>query len=92
MRNPVRARNPFAFLFASSRREQYLAQYVIRECARGRSLDEVLDDPYVRNRSTPAERGRLLERPEVVAAIGEQATADMKRALDRGEARSAAGV
>ena len=89
MRIPVRARNPFAFLFTSSRREQFLAEYVIRECARGRSLEDVLADPYVRNRSTPAERGRLLERPEVVAAIGEQATADMKRALEHGEARSA---
>ena len=92
MRIRLRARNPFAFLFASSRREQYLAEYVVRECARGRSLEDVLADPYVRNRSTPAERGRLLERPEVVAAIGEQATADMKRALDRGKARSAAQV
>jgi hypothetical protein len=89
MRLSFRPRNPFAFLFASSRREQYLAEYVVRECARGRSLEDVLDDPYVRNRSTPAERGRLLERPEIVAAIGEQATADLKRALERGESRPA---
>lgn len=66
------------FLFASSRREEYVAQYVLREYARGRSLKEVLDDAYVQNRSTPAERARMLERPEVVAAIGEQAVADLR--------------
>jgi hypothetical protein len=73
--------NPFAFLFVASRSEQNLAQYVLRECAHGRSLEEVLDDPYVRNRSTPEERARLLERPEVVAAIGERTLADLRLTL-----------
>jgi hypothetical protein len=50
-------RNPFSFLFARSKREDYLAQYVIREHARGRPLTEILEDPYVRNRSTPEQRG-----------------------------------
>jgi hypothetical protein len=75
-------KNPFAFLFVSPRREQYLVEYVGREYARGRSLREVLDDPYVRNRSTPAERARLLEHPDVVAAIGEQTLADLRRTLE----------
>ena len=74
-------RNLFSFLFVRSRRDQYLVQYVLREYTRGRSLQEVLEDPYVRNRSTPEERARLLERPEVVAAIGEQAVADLRRSL-----------
>jgi hypothetical protein len=65
----------------STRREQYLAQYVLREYGRGRSLKEVLADPYIRNRSTPEERARLLERPELVAVIGEQAIADLRWAL-----------
>ena len=81
MRVRLKGRNPFAFLFTRSRREDYLARYVLREYARGRSLQEVLGDPYVRNRSTPEERARLLERPEVVAAIGEHAVADLKVAL-----------
>jgi hypothetical protein len=68
-------RNPFSFLFARSKREDYLAQYVIREHARGRPLTEILEDPYVRNRSTPEQRARLLERPEVVAALGAGAVA-----------------
>lgn len=79
----LKRRSPLSFLFVSSARERYLAEYVLRECARGRSLEDVLADPYVRNRSTPEERGRLLDRPEVVEAIGEQAVAEMKRTLGR---------
>jgi len=85
MRLSLRARNPFSFLFVSSKREHYLAEYVVRECSRGRSLEDVLTDPYVRNRSTPGERARLLERPEIVAAIGEHTVGEMKRALGRDE-------
>jgi hypothetical protein len=77
----LKGRNPFAFLFVTSRREQYLAQHVLREHARDRALADILEDPYVRNRSTAAERARLLERPEVVATIGERIVADLRRAL-----------
>jgi len=66
----LKIKNPFGALFGSSRREKTLARYVLREHARGRPLDEVLEDPYVRNWSTPAERARLLDVPEVVAALG----------------------
>jgi len=81
MRISFKGRNLFAFLFVSTRREQYLAHYVLREYARGRSLKDILADRYVRNRSTPEERARLLERPELVAAIGGQVIADLKLAL-----------
>ena len=81
MRTLLKGRNPFAFLSVSSRREQDLAQYVLREYARGRSLRDVLEDPYVRNRSTPEERARLLERPEVIAALGERTVAELRRSL-----------
>lgn len=64
-------RNPFSFLFARTSQEDRLAAYVIREHARGRSLDEVLDDPYVRNRATPQQVARLLDRPDVIHALGE---------------------
>jgi hypothetical protein len=74
-------RNPFAFLFATSRREQYLERYVLREHGKGRALSDVLDDPYIRNRSTPEERARLLERPGVVAALGAGALAELRRAV-----------
>jgi hypothetical protein len=68
-------------LFSSTRSEQYLAQYVIREHAAGRTVDEILGDPYVRNRSTAEQRSRLLERPEVVAALGGRAVGDLKQSL-----------
>jgi hypothetical protein len=75
---PARIRNPLAFLFARSAREDYLALYVIRECSRGRPFDEVLSDPYVRNRSTKEERARLLDRPEVVAALGRESLEQLR--------------
>jgi hypothetical protein len=65
-------RNPFSFLFARSGNEDRLAAYVIREHTRGRTLAEILEDPYVRNRSTDQQRARLLERPDVIRAIGHQ--------------------
>ena len=81
MRIWFKGRNPFAFLFVRPRREEYLSRYVLRQYTRGRSLQDVLEDPYVRNRSTLQERARLLERPDVVAAIGEQTVADLKQSL-----------
>lgn len=78
---PSFLRNPFAFLLARSRRDAYLEEYVILEYRNGRPLAEILDDPYVRNRTTPSERRRLLESPELVAAIGEHALAELRLAL-----------
>lgn len=72
-------KNPFGSLFARSSREDQLAAYVIREHAAGRSLDDILDDPYLKNRADEQQRRRLLERPDVIRAVGEhtaQAAAD----------------
>ena len=63
-------RNPFSFLFTRSSKEERIAAYIIREHGRGRSLNEILDDPYVRNRSSEREIARLLERPELIEALG----------------------
>ena len=61
----------FSFLFQSSTQEERVAQYVIREHDRGRPLAEILEDKYVVNRlQSPEQRARLLDRPEVVHAIG----------------------
>jgi len=79
-----RRRNPFKSLFATTRREQYLERYVLREHRKGRPLAEILEDPYVRAWSTPGERGRLLERPGVVAAIGEHAVAELRATIGAG--------
>ena len=64
-------RNPFAFLFATTKKEERVAEYIMREHDRGRSLDEILEDPYIRNRCTKEEIGRVLERPELIEALGE---------------------
>jgi hypothetical protein len=71
-------RNPFSFLFARSSLEERLAAYVIREHDRGRSLDEILEDRYLINRTTPSQRQRLLDRPEVIRAIGDDAIESAK--------------
>jgi hypothetical protein len=64
-------RNPFSFLFVRSSHQDRVAAYLIREHERGRSLSEILEDPYVRNRSTPDELARLLDRPELIRALGD---------------------
>jgi hypothetical protein len=64
-------RNPFSFLFTGSSHEDRVAAYLTREHERGRSLSEILEDPYVRNRCTPQELDRLLERPELIRALGD---------------------
>jgi hypothetical protein len=77
-------RNPFKSLFGTSPREQYVERYVLREHRKGRSFAEILEDPYVLAWSTPDERARLLERPDVVAALGDRAIADLRAALAAG--------
>ncbi|HEY8628261.1 MAG TPA: hypothetical protein VIL56_08085 [Gaiellaceae bacterium] len=63
--------NPFSFLFARSSAEERVATYVIREHGRGRDLKDILEDRYVQNRLTKEQVLRLLDRPEVVRALGE---------------------
>jgi hypothetical protein len=64
-------RGMFGFLFTRSRAEGAVAEYVVREHHRGRSLSEILGDPYVTNRCSKEQIDRLLDRPEVVHAIGD---------------------
>jgi len=72
-------RNPFSFLFTRSSGEDRIAQYVIREHERGRPLADILDDPYIKNRTTQNERDRLLDRPEVVRALGQDVVESARR-------------
>ena len=74
-------RNPFSFLFARSSQEDRVAAYVIREHERGRSLDDILDDPYVRNRLTPAQQARLLDRADIIRAVGDDTVASARTSL-----------
>ena len=75
-------RSPFSFLFARSSAEDRVAAYVIREHSRGRSLSEILSDRYVQNRLSPQQQRRLLDRPEVVHALGDDAVEQTRRELE----------
>jgi hypothetical protein len=60
---------------ASISKEEALASYITREHRSGRTLEDILDDPYLKNRASDEQRLRLLERPEVIRAVGEDTAA-----------------
>ena len=64
-------------------KEDALAAYVVREHKDGRSIEKILDDPYLRNRTTEEQRMRLLERPEVIRAVGEDVAAAAREQVRR---------
>jgi len=75
-------RDLFSFLFQRSTSEERVAQYVIREHDRGRALSEILEDKYVVNRLTsPQQRARLLDRPDVIHAVGGSKAEEAKASL-----------
>ncbi len=76
-------RSPFSFLFARTSTEERLAAYVVREHDRGRPLAEILEDPYVRNRCSPEQRARLLDRPDLIRAIGDDLVESARATLPR---------
>ena len=72
----------FSFLFQRTTQEERVADYVVREHARGRPLSEILEDHYVVNRlPSPAQRARLLDRPEIIRAFAEHDVAAEKATL-----------
>jgi hypothetical protein len=74
-------RNSFGSLFSRSTGQDRVTSYVLREHARGRDLAEILEDPYLKNRLTPNERARLLDRPEIIRALGEDVAQAAKTEL-----------
>jgi hypothetical protein len=66
-------------LFGRSTKEQRVAEYVIREHAAGRRLEEILQDHYVQNRLSPVQQARLIERQDVINAVS---TDDLVAARD----------
>jgi hypothetical protein len=68
----------FSFLRTGSQTEERMAQYVIREHHRGRPLSEILEDHYVTNRLSPDQVRRLLERSDVIHAVGEDTISSMR--------------
>ena len=72
----------FSFLFQRSAQEERVAEYVIREHDRGRPLAEIMEDRYVLNRlESPEKRARLLDRPEIVQAVGSDTAESAKAAV-----------
>ena len=63
-------------------RHKGLVDYVVRQVTVGRHLSEVLDDPYVTNRSTPLERRALLEEPLVIDAVGTEVLDDLRSRIE----------
>ena len=72
-----RERRP-RFTFGRSSRDDALARHVITEYRRGALLADVLDAPYVRNRTDAAARRRLLDRGDVIEAIGAEVIAQLE--------------
>jgi hypothetical protein len=74
-------RGAFSFLGTRSRGEERMAEYLIREHHRGRPVREILQDHYVTNRYSPEQIRRLLDRPEVVRALGDDLTTAVRTEL-----------
>ena len=60
---------------ASMSKEDSLAAYLIHEHRAGRPLADILEDPYLKNRASDEQRLRLLERADVIRAVGEDTAA-----------------
>jgi hypothetical protein len=71
----------FSFLSSRTQSEERIAQYVIREHNRGRPVREILEDHYVTNRLSAEQVKRLLDRPDVLHALGENLVNETKTAL-----------
>ena len=52
--------------------EERVVEYVIREVHNGRTLMDVINDPYVRNRLNEEKRDELLQNSEVIQALEQE--------------------
>ena len=71
----------FSFLSSRSQSEERVTQYLLREHHRGRAVAEILEDPYVTNRLNPEQVKRILDRPEVIHALGNDVVAEARTSL-----------
>jgi hypothetical protein len=74
-------KSAFSFLSSRTQSEERIAQYVIREHHRGRPVHEILEDHYVTNRLTAEQIKRLLDRPDLLHALGEGLVSETKQEL-----------
>jgi hypothetical protein len=59
--------------------EDRAVDYVVREVGNGRKLEDVLKDPYVRNRISEEKLQRVMATPEVIDAIERSITSAFER-------------
>ena len=74
-------KSAFSFLSSRTQSEERIAQYVIREHHRGRPLQDILEDHYVTNRLSAEQTKRLLDRPDLLHALGETLVNETKSTL-----------
>jgi len=65
-----------------SAQHKRLIEYTVRQLGAGRDLKDVLEDPFVTNRSRAIDRRALLEEPEIVEAAGADVLARMRTQLE----------
>jgi hypothetical protein len=65
-----------------SARHKRLIEYVTGQLAQGRSLTDVVNDPYITNRLNPMERRALVEEPKIVEAAQADALDDLRAHLE----------
>ncbi|MDX6560699.1 MAG: hypothetical protein QOD65_513 [Gaiellales bacterium] len=61
--------------------EDSLVRYVVREVSGGRNLADVMQDAYITNRAGQVDARRLLDRPEVIAAVNDDVLDDLRGKL-----------
>ena len=74
-------RNPFTFDVQPGTGKIFVA-YVIREHDRGRPLDEILNDRYILNRTTPSQLQRLLDNPDLIRALGKDTIESVRTTME----------
>ena len=74
-------KSAFSCLSSRTQSEERIAQYVIREHHRGRPLHDILEEHYVTNRLTTEQIKRLLDRPDLLHALGEGPVSETKSTL-----------
>lgn len=58
--------------------EERVLSFILQEIHDGKSLEEALAEPYVKNNTTDSWRRQVLERPEVVEAVEEEVAKKFK--------------
>lgn len=72
-------------------RDEEILQHVLREVHAGRSLDAVMQDPYVVERQEAGSHEKVLDHPEVAEALGDEVITQMRQMLAAATGSAASG-